>query len=131
MNEDDLDFSNKLHCVDELANRWWYALPPWPPANFDYNAALSENGLKAIDVEAFRAAPEFDPKTGFKKVYPIDCFKGIYRDLQGNMYDLRPRETAPTLMNFQKMQINKLRDLLKTAYQQQLEALKRVEAENK
>lgn len=37
VNEDDLDFNNKLHCVDELANRWWYALPAWPPANFDYN----------------------------------------------------------------------------------------------
>lgn len=116
MNEEDLDFSNKLHCVDELANRWWYALPPWPPADFNYNQALAKNGLRAIDVESFRMAPEFDPKTGHKKVHPIECYegknnfkslnecvfflKGIYRDLQGNMYDLRPRETAPTLMNF-------------------------------
>jgi len=45
-------------------------------------------------------APEFDPKTGLKKVYPIDCYEGIYRDLAGNMYDLRPKENAPTLMNF-------------------------------
>jgi hypothetical protein len=71
VNEADLDFTNKLHCVDELANRWWYALPPWPPANFDYDAALASNGLCSIDVELFRSAPEFDPRTGHKKVHPI------------------------------------------------------------
>lgn len=47
------------------------------------------------------------------------------------MYDLRPRESAPTLMNFQKMQIDKLRALLRKAYQEQLEALIKVEAEKK
>ena len=100
MNEEDIDYTNKLHCVDELANRWWYALPAWPPVDFDYNAALASNGLRAIDVDSFRNAPEFDPKTGHKKVYPLECYEGIYRDLQGNMYDLRPRETAPSLINF-------------------------------
>jgi len=76
VNEEDLDFSNKLHCVDELANRWWYALPPWPPADFNYNQALAKNGLRAIDVESFRMAPEFDPRTGHKKVHPIECYEG-------------------------------------------------------
>lgn len=41
VNEDELDFELKLHCVDELASRWWYALPPWPPADFDFNDALA------------------------------------------------------------------------------------------
>ncbi len=22
--------------VEELAVRWWYALPPWPPTDYDY-----------------------------------------------------------------------------------------------
>ena len=98
--EDDLDFHDKLHCVDELAARWWYALPSWPPVDFDYKEALAKNGLRAIDVEEFRAAPEFDAKTKHKKVYQVECYTGVYRDLQGNMLDLRPRETAPTLKNF-------------------------------
>ena len=81
VNEEDIDFGNKLHCVDELANRWWYALPAWPPANYNYEAALARNGLRAIDVESFRAAPEIDPSTGAKKVYSIEHYEGIYRDL--------------------------------------------------
>ena len=81
VNEEDIDFGNKLHCVDELANRWWYALPAWPPADYNYEAALARNGLRAIDVESFRAAPEIDPSTGAKKVYSIEHYEGIYRDL--------------------------------------------------
>ena len=81
VNEEELDFHNKLHCVDELASRWWYALPPWPPADYDYTAVLAKNGLRAIEVDGFRQAPEFDAKTGCKKVYQIECFTGVYRDL--------------------------------------------------
>ena len=75
-------------------------MPMWPPVDFDYNQALAKNGLRVVEVEVFRAAPEFDAKTGCKKVYQVECFIGVYRDLQGNMLDLRPRETAPTLINF-------------------------------
>lgn len=130
VNEEDLDYSNKLHCVDELANRWWYALPAWPPAGYDYDAALAKNGLRNVEIDQFRMEPEFDPRTGFKKLHKVECFEGIYRDLQGNMYDLRPKESAPSLVNFQKMNIDNLRQLLQKAYQQQVVALKRVEADN-
>ena len=118
VNEEDLDFGNKLHCVDELANRWWYALPAWPPTDFDFDAALAKNGLRSYEVDEFRNVPEFDPKTGHKKVHPIECFEGIYRDLQGNMYDLRPLESAPSLINFQRMSKEKVRGLLMNAYQE-------------
>ena len=36
LTEEDLNFSMKEHLVEEFANRWWYALPKWPPANYDY-----------------------------------------------------------------------------------------------
>jgi hypothetical protein len=49
INDEDIDFSNKLHLVDEFAKRWWYALPIWPPADFDYNAQLSANNLEAVE----------------------------------------------------------------------------------
>ena len=117
VNEEDLDFHNKLHCVDELAKRWWYALPDWPPVDFNYTKELAKNGFRLVDSESFRAAAEFDPRTGLKKVYAIECYEGIFRDLQGNMYDLRPKEMAPTLMNFQRMAPENLRKLLLTAYE--------------
>lgn len=47
------------------------------------------------------------------------------------MYDLRPKETAPSLVNFQRMPIEKLRGLLAMAYKKQLAALKQVETEGK
>ena len=116
--------------MDELAVRWWYALPVWPPADFNYAAALASHSLRAVDVDTFRSAPEFDPLTGFKKVHAVECYVGIYRDLEGNMYDLRPKESAPSLRNLQRMSLTHLHQLLQKAYSEQLEALQKVEAEN-
>ena len=42
------------------------------------------------------------------------------------MYDLRPKESAPSLVNFQRMPIEKLRALLILAYKKQLTALAKV-----
>lgn len=115
-NEEDIDFTLRLHCVDELAVRWWYALPAWPPADFNYAAALASHSLRAVDVDTFRSAPEFDLLTGFKKVHAVECYVGIYRDLEGNMYDLRPKESAPSLRNLQRMPLTHLHQLLQKAY---------------
>ena len=102
--------------MDELAVRWWYALPAWPPADFNYAAALASHSLRAVDVDTFRSAPEFDLLTGFKKVHAVECYVGIYRDLEGNMYDLRPKESAPSLRNLQRMPLTHLHQLLQKAY---------------
>ena len=45
------------------------------------------------------------------------------------MYDLRPKESAPSLVNFQKMQVDQLKQLLMKAYKEQLATLERIEAE--
>lgn len=34
--DEELNFNKKEHLVEELAKRWWYALPEWPPVNYDY-----------------------------------------------------------------------------------------------
>jgi len=39
--DEDLNFSIKEHLVEEFATRWWYALPKWPPVNYDYTYASS------------------------------------------------------------------------------------------
>ena len=109
MSDEEIDFNNLLHCVDEFAKRWWYALPAWPPENFDYNQALQKVGMRQVDPTEFRTAPEFDGITKLKKVYPIDYFEGIFRDNDGNTYDLRPRESMPSLTNFQRKSMGELR----------------------
>ena len=58
--------------------------------------------MRQVDPTEFRTAPDFDGITKLKKVYPIDYFEGIFRDNDGNTYDLRPRESMPSLTNFQR-----------------------------
>lgn len=38
----------------------------WPPADFDYKAALKSNNFRVIEASQFKAAPEV--KGGLKKV---------------------------------------------------------------
>ena len=117
--DEEINFGQKLHCVDELAKRWWYALPVWPPEDFDYKAALKTYNFRVIETSQFKAAPEV--KGGLKKVMENEYYKGIYADSAGKVYDLRPQDTMPSLSNFQKMEMKKLQRILKTAYEKQLE----------
>lgn len=36
--------------VQELAKRWWYVIPEWPPADLDYTSKLKENGLRSVEL---------------------------------------------------------------------------------
>ncbi len=40
--EEEMNFNKKEDLMDEFAKRWWYALPDWPPANFDYSVPLGQ-----------------------------------------------------------------------------------------
>lgn len=62
-NEEVIDFNNKLHLVDELARRWWYALPAWPPADFDYNTELVKRNFELVEPNKLR-----EESKGFKRV---------------------------------------------------------------
>ncbi len=62
--------------------RWWYVLPDYPPADFNYQAALKFHKLREIPEKKF--SKEVDIKDGLKKVYAIENFKGCYRDKEVN-----------------------------------------------
>ena len=49
-----MDFNNKLHLVDEFAKRWWYALPQWPPEDYDYQSELSKRGFELVEANRIR-----------------------------------------------------------------------------
>lgn len=49
-----IDYSNKLHIVDEFAKRWWYALPLWPPVNFDYESEINKRGYEVVEAKNIR-----------------------------------------------------------------------------
>lgn len=99
-NDCDIDFSNKIHLVDEFAKRWWYALAEWPPVGINYNLTLKEKGLQAVEYSKVK-----DESKGLKKVYQVEAYEGLYKDKDGHLYDLRPQDTMPCLMNFQKMAV--------------------------
>lgn len=54
--DEPLNFNVKTHLVDEFAVRWWYALPVWPPANFDYLKALKEANLELVPQNKIRSS---------------------------------------------------------------------------
>jgi hypothetical protein len=96
--------------------RWSYALPAWPPKDFDYSSKLKEQGLRRVEFARFKAEPELDADN-LKKVYEVEHFEGRYRDSAGVTYDLRPKESCPSLANFSKMQKEELQRLLMKAYE--------------
>ena len=56
-------------------------------------------------------------------MHQVDCFQGVYKDSDGNTYDLRPEEGKPSLRNFQQMPMQELHSKLLKAYQEQLQSI--------
>ena len=115
MGDDDLNFANKDHLVEELSVRWNYALPRWPPDNYCYDAALRAHGLRKVDAKGWKLEPE--EVDGLVKVYELETFPGYFKDSRGRTYDLRPAEGKPTLNNFLRMDLHRLQQLLYKAYE--------------
>ena len=63
--------NEKEFLVSEVASRWWYVLPEWPPVNHDYTPSLSSQSLRQVPVEKFPLEPETD-QAGRKKVSEVD-----------------------------------------------------------
>ena len=123
MTDENINYSLKEHLVDEFSVRWFYALPAWPPANFDYDTVLHTLGLRRVDYKNFKAEIDVDPDTGMRKVYELDTFPGNFKDSQNKVYDARPRESSPCLSNFNRMEVQVLQRNLLKAYEGQLHAL--------
>ncbi len=80
MTDDNINYSLKEHLVDELSVRWNYSLPAWPPSNFDYDAVLTNLGLRRVDLKSFKSEPDEEPKTGLRKVFELETFPGYFKD---------------------------------------------------
>lgn len=60
---------------------------------------------------------------GLKKVFEVDNYPGVFKDSKGVLYDLRPKETCPSVANFSKKEKSELQTLLMKAYEAQLQQL--------
>jgi len=114
--------SAKQSLVAKLLCRWWYVLPDWPPKDFDYTAALAEQGYRVVPVEDFESAAETEGD--LRKVFALpNGYIGLYRDEQGSIIDVRPLEGRPSYDQLMLRSNAELHDLLLLAYQRQIEIL--------
>jgi len=115
--------SAKEDAVAELLCRWWYVLPDWPPVEDSYYQPLLEKqGYKKVQIEEWEWVPDVDGKCQ-KKVYGLIQFKGLFRNVDGDLIDLRPKDTCPCLTNFMKKDLAEIYELLVKAYEAQNKAL--------
>jgi hypothetical protein len=61
---------------------------------------------------------------GLEKACALDNFEGVFKTSTSQVIDARPKESAPTLKNFQKKSVLELQELLAESYEQQLKQLK-------
>uniref|UniRef100_A0A6T1L4E7 Uncharacterized protein n=1 Tax=Alexandrium monilatum TaxID=311494 RepID=A0A6T1L4E7_9DINO len=119
------DRSVKEQVVADLLCRWWYALPAWPPTDpAYYEEELAKRSLRKVQVAEWEWVPEEDGK-GRKKVYELSQFPGLFRTSNGDLVDLRPRDSCPCYANFMKKELPELFDLLVLAIENQMKELKK------
>ena len=110
--------------VNDLLRRWWYALPAWPPENFDTSEKLKENKLRLVKIADWKKEPKLD-KDNFEKCYELPGFKYVYLNSDGKIFDLRPEEGKPSYNNLIKLPDVKLHEYLAKALKAQLAELEK------
>ena len=110
--------------VYELLKRWWFALPPWPPENFDTSEKLKENKLRLVKISDWKREPKLD-KDNFEKCLELPGFKYVYLNNDGKIFDFRPEEGKPSYTNLIKLPDIKLHEYLVKALKGQLELLEK------
>ena len=110
--------------INDLLERWWYALPSWPPENYDTSEKLKENKLRLIKIIDWKKEPKLD-KNNFEKCFEMPGFKYVYMNNDGKVFDFRPEEGKPSYNNFKKLTDEKLNEYLVKALKAQLEELEK------
>ena len=109
--------------VYELLERWWYALPEWPPNNYDVTQKLRKNKLRLVKINDWKREPKY--KDNFEKCLELPGFKYVYFNSEGKVFDFRPEEGKPSYNNLIKLSYAKLSEYLVIAYKGQLEELEK------
>ena len=110
--------------VYELLKRWWFALPSWPPENYDTSAKLKENKLRLVKISDWKREPKLD-QNNFEKCLELPGFRYVYLNNDGKIFDFRPEEGKPSYSNLIKLPDVKLHEYLVKALKGQLEVLEK------
>ena len=109
----------KKYYVHQLLQRWWYALPPWPPENLDINDKLRENKLRLVEEKNWKKEVELN-SDDFKKCIELPGYKYVYITKEGKIYDFRPQEGKPSFNNLIKLNDIELHQYIIKALKNQL-----------
>ena len=110
--------------VYQLLKRWWYALPKWPPENYDCSNKLNEQKLRVVNLIDWKKESKLD-ENNFEKCFELPGYKFVFCDSQGKIYDFRPEENKPSFNNLMKLSDQKLYEYLIIALKKQIEILEK------
>ena len=114
----------KKYFVHQLLQRWWYALPPWPPDDYDPGEKLQENKLRLVNEKNWKKEVEVN-SDNFKKCVELPGYKYVYVTKEGKVYDFRPQEGKPSFNNLMKLSDIELHQYIVKALQNQLNDLQK------
>ena len=114
----------KEEYVNQLLQRWWYALPPWPRENYNASYKLRKNKLKVVDLKNWNIKPNINSKN-YKKCIELPGYKYVYLTYDGKVYDFRPKKNKPTFNNLMKLADIELHENLVKALKNQLNDLEK------
>ena len=117
----------KSSLVFQILKRWWYALPKWPPENYNPSEALKNNKLRVVQLTDWKKEPNVD-ENDFYKCFELPGFKYVFLDANGKTHDLRPQENKPSYNSLMKISEPKLYELLVIALKKQIEEIKKTES---
>ena len=86
----------KEQLVAGILCRWWYVMPEWPPAGYDYPSRLAGANLRTVPLDRWEDEPDHD-KAGRLKCYALSQYPGLFRDATGKLNDMRPIEGKPLI----------------------------------
>jgi hypothetical protein len=87
--------------VTNFLKRWWYAVPHWPPKDYDIVSKLKELKLRKVNIQEWRLEPNVD-ENGYSKCVELEGFPLVFLDYQSKVHDLRPKDTMPSFNNYIK-----------------------------
>ena len=114
----------KRYYVHQLLQRWWYALPKWPPENLDVSEKLKENKLRLVEEKNWKKEVELN-SDDYIKCIELPGYKYVYITKEGKIYDFRPQEGKPSFNNLMKLNDIELHQYIVKALTNQLNDLEK------
>ena len=114
----------KKYFVHQLLQRWWYALPPWPPHDYDPSEKLKSHKLRLVNEKNWKKEVEVN-SDNYKKCVELPGYKYVYVTKEGKVYDFRPEDGKPSFNNLMKLNDIELHQYIVKALQNQLNDLQK------